>query len=86
MEGHDFQPWSEKSLEKTKYVRGLDIYQTAASSGTLKNYNFVDITLADLIVEVAGGVCNINLGESEIEVSVNRCSQETYGQQFKHYK
>ena len=60
--------------------------QKAAISGTLKNHNFVDITLADLIVEVAGGVCNIDLGESEIEVSVNGCSQETHTQIFKQDK
>ena len=87
MEGHDFQPWSiGAGREVAKYFRGLKISQKGAGSGSFRNHNFVDTTLADLIVEIAGGACNIDLGESEVEVSVNGCSQDTYAQQFTQNK
>merc|ERR1719491_826974 len=76
------------SLERTKYFRGLDISQTAASSDTLKNHNFVDITLADCTVEVAGGakhsMCNIFLGNATVEFSIDGCG--AYKQVFQQDK
>jgi len=75
-------------MNKSKYYRGVKVSLVAASNGQLSNHDFVDETLAEVTVEVAGGakhsMCNIFLGTAMVEFSIDGCG--AYKQVFPQDK
>ena len=77
--GHNFVPMS---AYKDLYATGIYISVEANMDGILRDHDFYDATFSDLIVEVAGGLCNKTLGYSTIAVKLNACSKSLYEQKF----
>jgi len=67
---HTFEPADPAHVEKLR--NGIRI-----ESGVIyEGYNLKDVTKTPLIVEVAGGLCNRNLGKAEIMLTMQGCSWE----------
>lgn len=53
MDEHKFEPTS--SVNKRSYFKGILLSLDAARTGALSKHDFLDITMADIDVQVAGG-------------------------------
>ncbi|GFH52940.1 hypothetical protein CTEN210_09416 [Chaetoceros tenuissimus] len=68
-EEHDFQ----KTLDNPwNYESGVQI----AEGGFYSKNNFYDVTRTRLVVQVAGGACNLPLGRSTIELRIKGCHKD----------
>lgn len=70
-------------------VTGFLITESGYENGEYNGHNFVDTSKEELIVEVAGGLCNIPLGKSTIEVAFDAfpdCAWNLYLPKESGYK
>ena len=65
---HEFHP--TKSGMSNMYRNGILISEEKYLANEYEGHNFIDNTTETLIVEVAGGLCNIPLGRSTIHMSI----------------
>ncbi len=80
MPGHSFEPMARDingddpskmvrdDLRASRYITGYFASSEAVQQGEFANHDFYDTTLAPLTVEVAGGLCDIELGTALIQV------------------
>ncbi|GFH43554.1 hypothetical protein CTEN210_00027 [Chaetoceros tenuissimus] len=68
-EEHEFEKTSEN---KWPYETGVSITE----EGFYVRNDFQDVSKARLFVEVAGGLCDLNLGISEIQIRVKGCHED----------
>ena len=69
-ENHDF--YYERNSEQPSVpidVTGFLITEDGYTSQEYEGHDFVDTSKDELIVEVAGGLCNIPLGQSRIRIT-----------------
>ena len=80
MQGHIFRPVNGENI--IDYHVGVPATFTNALSGAFQDHDFVDTTLTQITVEVAGGVCNKELGTATIDVRVDGCDAQLYNEKF----
>ncbi len=85
--GHDFEPMTAEGVRNEDKAAlylstGFFASPESVNDGSFDNHNFFDTTLAKLRTEVAGGLCNIPLGISEVRVNIEGCDPTLYEQTF----
>ena len=66
--GHNFRYERNGTVPSTPNTEGFYITEGGFQGGEYRGHNFVDTTTEELIVEVAGGLCNINLGKATVVI------------------